>query len=274
LAVAANLHHDARGHYPPGMSQATFTSTPQYRGSSLFVHMLPYLEQVDLKDKWNFTDPMVNTQGGAAALTARVLPTLLCPSDEWSKNPAANGVELYGLTSYAGNGGTKTYPPQSASVDGMFHTTGSASDPVVNQKPVSEVEVIDGPGSTLFFAERNAADANYEEFAAIGWGDSLARWGSWAPSGGRKNIVRVTFASAAPLNYKVPFTFATKGSASPPASTKPAFDYYVGLRLSAMGSHHAGLVNAVCVDTSGRALADDVSVTALQALCTRAGREK
>lgn len=275
VSLAAKMYHDQHERFPPGCEQTNFPSPPTYRGSSLFVFLLPHLEQNQVRAKWNAIDPMLNTQGGRAATSAAVLPILLCPSDTLGQNPLDDGTgAFYGLTSYGGNGGTQPYPPQSAKVDGMFHTTGPASDPVVGQIAVQEQDVRDGAGQTLLFGERNADDSNFDSFATIGWGERLAGWGTWAPCGGRKNVGRVTMGAYAPLNYSLPFTFATKGTASPSASTKNDFQEYVNRRLTAWGSHHPGCVNFSFVDASVRTISDNLGLDQLKALSTRAGGEE
>ena len=41
LALAAHTHLVARGQFPAGVDQRFFTSSPMYRGVSLFVELLP-----------------------------------------------------------------------------------------------------------------------------------------------------------------------------------------------------------------------------------------
>ncbi|MCE9544952.1 MAG: DUF1559 domain-containing protein [Planctomycetia bacterium] len=237
LGLAAQMYCDAWRMFPPGCEQNSFASPPAFRGSSLFVFMLPFLEQSRVRDKWIVSDPMLNTLGGRGATTAIVLPILVCPSDSLGQNPFDDGTgAYYALTSYGGNGGTQPYPPQSAKVDGMFHTTGPASDPAVGQSSVQEGDIRDGASQTLFFGERNSIDSNFDTFATLGWGERMSQWGTWAPCGGRKNVGRVTMGAYAPLNYSLPFTFSTKASANPSASTKTEFQEYVNRRVAAWGS--------------------------------------
>ena len=55
----------------------------------------------------------------------------------------------FALTSYGGNGGTYSYLPQQATADGVFHTTGEASDPTANQRPVRLKNIIDGASARM-----------------------------------------------------------------------------------------------------------------------------
>src|SRR3954469_149510 len=69
LAIAAHQFHDANKNFPPGVYQLKFASAPQFRGVSLYVKLLPYLEQAALAASWDEADPLNNTLGGASAKT-------------------------------------------------------------------------------------------------------------------------------------------------------------------------------------------------------------
>src|SRR5438309_502675 len=45
LATATLNFESAKRQFPPGMHQVIFSNAPVYRGSSLFVHLLPQLEE-------------------------------------------------------------------------------------------------------------------------------------------------------------------------------------------------------------------------------------
>jgi prepilin-type processing-associated H-X9-DG protein len=189
-------------------------------------------------------------------------------------DPVVRGGTTYALTSYGGNGGTWSYFPDQATTDGMFHTTGSGSEPVANQKEVRVQDIADGQSNTLLLGERNHTDPNYASFIAAGWtGQELANWGWWAASTGRRAIGHVTLSSAVPINFTLRFSPATGASAVPPASDSASFVYHDDRRLSAYGSNHPGTANFTFADSSSRALADTLPLDVLQALSTRAGKE-
>jgi prepilin-type processing-associated H-X9-DG protein len=269
LALATHLHAGARGSYPSGVDQSFYTTAPVYRGFSVFVQLLPYIEQTNLDDQWVRSDPILNALGGEGARTAVVLPWLTCPSDHLPRPRAQQNDWTYALTSYGGNGGSRAFYPDTATVDGIFHTTGQASEPRPNQKAVAPADVRDGTSQTLLFGERYHRDANFESFAAAGWIDSLEGWGWWAPSGGRKAIGHVTMSAAAPINYRLPIAFANGASTGTPAEFKAESD----LRLNAWGSGHPGGANFAFADGSVRFLTDATSPTVLRALSTRRGGE-
>jgi prepilin-type N-terminal cleavage/methylation domain-containing protein/prepilin-type processing-associated H-X9-DG protein len=274
LAIAALDHHEARGAFPPGVEQRHFATSPVHRGESLFVFLLPYLEDAPLADVWEHDDPMKNTIGGANARTATVVPVFLCPSDIVPTNPVAPAGLYYALTSYTGNGGTYSYQAAHAATDGLFHTTGPAAEPSIAQRPVTLADVTDGASNTLLFGERDHTDGNYETFtAAGGWTTGLTNWGWWAPSGGRRAIGHVVGSSVAPINHLFPVSFAHRQSAVPPIHSGTDFDYHSDRRLSAWGSRHPGGAHFALADGSVRLVSDDLPLHLLQSLSTRAGEE-
>ena len=70
------------------------------------------------------------------------------------------------LTTYAGNGGTRTFPIDQATADGMFHTTGPQSKPSAGQAGVRLLEVTDGALNTLLFGERTVGDSGLDSYAS------------------------------------------------------------------------------------------------------------
>ncbi|MDR3619166.1 MAG: DUF1559 domain-containing protein [Paludisphaera borealis] len=266
LGLATHNHIDVMGRYPPGVDQSYFATSPVYRGTSVFVHLLPFLEQKPLRDAWATTDPLVNTEGGDASRTAVVLTALLCPSDQLTQHTVVQQGWTYALTSYGGNGGSRSYSPEKGTTDGIFHTTGPASEPKPNQTTVRPADVVDGASHTLLFGERYHGDRNFESFATAKWIDPLDAWGWWGYSGGRKAIGHVTMSTAAPINYRLPFGFSD--TASP-----PEFQPLAELRLNAWGSGHPGGANFAFADGSVRFLKDQTAPAVLTALGTRRGRE-
>ena len=273
LALAAWSYHESHGTFPPGLNQFEVPSPPRFRGTSLLTFLLPHLEESSLLADWDYADPLSNTEGGPGARSARVLSVLLCSSDHLRENPVAVGAEYYGLTSYGGNGGTRSYYPDSATCDGMFHTTGPASHPRPNQQPVKSSMVVDGTSQTFLFGERNHADPNLESFAAVSWAESLRYLGRWPAIGGRKRIADVTMSAFAPINYQIPFDFERRQEAEPPLSTSRDFEVFEDRRKCAFGSNHTGGASFALVDGSVRFVVDALPQEMLRVLCTRDGGE-
>ncbi|MBM4090539.1 MAG: DUF1559 domain-containing protein [Planctomycetes bacterium] len=145
LALATQNHHDAQKSFPPGVDRSTS------QRSSLFVFLLPYLEGGAFYERWQ------QSGTGRRALAATVLTNLVCPSDLIPRNPvpSASGTSTYGLTSYGGNGGTRSFHPNSPDLkaNGIFFEVGPASRPVRDQQAVRISQIKDGTSRTLFFGK-------------------------------------------------------------------------------------------------------------------------
>jgi prepilin-type N-terminal cleavage/methylation domain-containing protein/prepilin-type processing-associated H-X9-DG protein len=273
LGVAASSHVSATGRFPPGINQWFFNAAVTFRGIPLFVYLLPYMEGKSVVANWQYGDPMLNANQGGNSNTAVVLPNLVCPSDEIYQNPIVfiNHGWNYGLTSYGGNGGTRSYFSPSATADGVFHTTGPASEPVPNQAAVKPENITDGLSHTLLFGERSHHDPNYKSFNDAGWGELLDQWGWWGASTDRKMIGHVTMSGFVPINYQLPFSYDNRAGQTPPADTFAQFTAtYVDMRLCAFGSCHPGGANFCFADGNVQFLASETDLAMLRALCTRA----
>jgi len=274
LALATHEYHDAQLMFPSGVDQSLFPTPPVYRCFSLFTYLLPYLEETSRALQWELADPLLNTTGGTGARTAAVVGTFVCPSDVLPENPILSSQGWYqALTSYGGSGGTRSYFLPSATVDGIFHTTGPASEPVLRQRAIRFADVTDGTSSTLLLGERSHSDINFESFGEAGWVDRLSQWGWWAVSAGRKAVGHVTMSTYAPLNYRLPFNFAGRNTAVPSASDPNVFQYYFDKRICAWGSNHPGGANLAFADGSIRFVGEQIALPTLQSLGTRAGGE-
>jgi prepilin-type N-terminal cleavage/methylation domain-containing protein/prepilin-type processing-associated H-X9-DG protein len=280
LALGAHNIHDVRGTFPPGVYQLSFASAPRYRGISLFVDLLPYVEQGNLAEGWDRADPLTNTVGGEASKTATKLPLLLCPSDVIPANPVSGGSgRWYGLTSYGGNGGARSYDPQFATNDGIFHVIGPGSQTAPAGKPVKMADVLDGLSNTALFGERNHFDRNHDTFAAGltppsgQFINAMGSFGWWAPSGGRLAAGDVTMSAYAPINFKVPAPLSAGSTMIPPATDYNSYLYYNDRKLCTFSSLHPGGANFSLADGSTRFVPETLSQVVLQRLCVRADGE-
>src|SRR5262245_55851066 len=132
LGLACHNYEGNNNKFPPGLTQMT----NPFQGNSLFVFLLPYIEQDNLYRQWATVSPLNNKNTGPGSRTATVQKMLLCPSDVFGQgNPVQyrTTTDWYGATSYVGNGGSRSYFPTSSTADGMFHTTGPGSAPLANQ---------------------------------------------------------------------------------------------------------------------------------------------
>src|SRR5262249_27798413 len=87
IGLAALAHHDRKLSFPPAVERPiTAIGKPQPREASLFVYLLPDLEQDAIYQRWDFTNPLANW-AGSPPLAATVLRVLMCPADANIDNP-------------------------------------------------------------------------------------------------------------------------------------------------------------------------------------------
>jgi prepilin-type N-terminal cleavage/methylation domain-containing protein/prepilin-type processing-associated H-X9-DG protein len=267
LGLAVHNYEGSMKCLPPGQIRIDFAGMPKVRGWSIFVQLLPHIEQGPLYQSWDFADPLANANGGQNSRTASVLDVLLCPSDVIPENPVVSSTRWYGIASYAGNGGSRTHPPANISGDGLFGPCGPSAPlfPVVRMR-----DITDGTTSTLMFGERNHVDKNYDTFFPAGWSqEPMGQWGWWAPSGGQFGLSDVTLSTLAPVNYRLPFDFANKGSVDMPTFK----DTYESQRAGSHGSQHPGGAQVCMGDGNVRFLGENLSTDVLKRLGTRGGGE-
>ena len=133
LALAACQYHDRVGTFPPGALFKKFSSKPKLRGTSVMLFLLNEMEQAGLYGQLNMDDPMANEVGGGEALSARVIPLLICPSDVIPRNPVEHDTSgrWHGVISYVGNAGTGSCHRFSGTMraDGIFLRGGRVFEP-------------------------------------------------------------------------------------------------------------------------------------------------
>lgn len=104
LGLALHNYHDTFSTFAPG----AFWNLPAYgpcpagghQKGSILLHLLPYIEQANLYNQWNFTvcnTDTVTAPGSTVQLRTNVIPGYLCPSDT---SPPKNGSG-YAIHNYA-----------------------------------------------------------------------------------------------------------------------------------------------------------------------------
>src|SRR5262245_34736870 len=56
VALAAHQYHDARNQFPAGLHQSADVGGVPAGGTTVFVELLPYFEQRNLFEKWDYVD--------------------------------------------------------------------------------------------------------------------------------------------------------------------------------------------------------------------------
>jgi prepilin-type N-terminal cleavage/methylation domain-containing protein/prepilin-type processing-associated H-X9-DG protein len=249
LALAGHLHHDAKGKFPTGVHALLLHVRYPY-GTAWEVELLPYFEQENVYQKWNYTDEHEKVAGGRAALTAQVIKLLLCPSDPLPDPVQPNEYDdFYGVGSYGGNAGRRSFS-FSSKQDGIFFP----------DSKIRLADVTDGASNTFFFGERSHGDKEFDLNTWYSFPDyyPLRGWGKWAYLGCPPH--HHLLSTAVPIDYQTP--------PWPSATSADIKD-----RVSAFGSGHPGGANFAFVDGSVRFLNDQTNLETLQALSTRAGGE-
>jgi len=277
LALAAHNYHDVYQCFPPGYD----VSGPG-KQTSLFVELLPFVEQDNVYKRWDFSNPAANQAGGPSAPAATVIPVYVCPMDPIGNNPQNRGNGNWAaMTSYAGNGGTRTMMPADATDDGIFLQTTAGNG------RIRFGQITDGTSNTLFFGERVHADPNWDSFLIAPFLPPptdppfapIGTYGVWAPTG-KYGIADVSLSAQVTINYMQPFGYQPP-QAIPPAPPPPpvpipwpGFQHpYYENRLAAYGSRHPGGANFALADGSVRFISQSLPLATLQALSTRAGGE-
>ncbi|MBA3484325.1 MAG: DUF1559 domain-containing protein [Pirellulales bacterium] len=263
LALASHNYHDVNKKFPTGVRLPIDVSGRPTGGTNVCVELLPYFEQNNLYDEWDYEDNRNNVAGGSDATQAQVIQILLCPSDplpqpvsQYTESSFSWSWGFYGLASYGGNGGKRSAMAGGApdfprmARDGVFFI-GSF---------VGLKDITDGASNTLLFGERIHDDPEFDRLRPELWPGAApaAGWGRWAFVAHPGANSNVTLSTPVPINYRVP----------PGGEFSTLED-----RVCAFGSGHPGGANFAFADASARFVAEELRLELLQALCTRAGEE-
>lgn len=273
LGLAAHNYHDAGGRLPPGIA----FPGPDGKTTSLFVELLPYVEQAPLYARWDPVNVSAN-YGPPGTPAATVVPTYVCPSGGAEPNPVVFGSSTVAVTTYGGNAGVKAFPRWRATNDGLFLYSG----PTVRRQ-VRMTDITDGTAGTFMFGERLLADSNLESFATAptmpapsppltGFSFSAL----WAPPPGPSDGLGLLLDGNVTINFGFPVYYQPPvlppGYPPPPVVWTPWEQIYWD-RMGAFGSKHPGGANFGMADGSVRFLQTRTALAVVQALSTRSGGE-
>jgi prepilin-type N-terminal cleavage/methylation domain-containing protein/prepilin-type processing-associated H-X9-DG protein len=254
--LAAHNYQTATGQLPPGINKYT----PDPKRFNWIVALLPYVEQNNVQNRWdfnnfnnNYLDP-TGKRGGFNTPISLYFKIQTCPSDAMPSPPVdniQNPPDVWALTTYCGNAGTISYPNGSQSRDGIFWT---------NHIGVRITEISDGTSNTLLFGERYHGDPIYDSDPYVD--DRLFFW-AWAYYS--SNAGDVLFGTSGPINWKLPANFA-----SLPNGQK---NLLIAQRRSNAGSGHTGGANFTLCDGSVHFISQSISPVTFAALGTRTGGE-
>jgi len=284
LGLALANYEAAQGSYPYGMARENTGpnsfggSYTYYVGSSIFVRLLPYLEQQVLASAYNTS--LTNWVADNSTVGATGLSVLWCPSDGtisglhlqfpgWGWD---GSTQILTYTSYAGSMGNFckvpiniTSPSQHMAVlnqaDGLFFYLGYPSinppvspDPIAPQnpggiRPAILASVTDGLSNTLAFGEK--AHGKFSQVPDVYGSIDFQYYGAWVSG----NFGDTLFSTIFPMN---PF-----GRIS--ADPNPNGDYFYSYDNQeddfsiAASSFHPGGCNFAFVDGSVRFLKESIN---------------
>jgi prepilin-type N-terminal cleavage/methylation domain-containing protein/prepilin-type processing-associated H-X9-DG protein len=274
IALAAHNYEGSFGRFPPGLAQPGADG----RTTSLFVELLPFLEQQPLYNQWNFTNPSANL-GGLNLPSAAVLNVLLCPSGGIDQNPVTFGSSTAGISSYAGNGGTKAFPPTQAKADGIFFATG----PLASGRTAVRIgDISDGTSNTLFFGERQNGDGNMDSYLKAPIqpspdppAQSMTAYTAWSAPVNPSAVACVSLGAEAGPNYGFPLHYIPPpvDVVVPPPVPWDSLKVQWWYRVEAYGSRHANGLNVALADASVRFISNQISQSTFLAMATRNGGE-
>jgi prepilin-type N-terminal cleavage/methylation domain-containing protein/prepilin-type processing-associated H-X9-DG protein len=275
IALAAHTYHDACNRFPPG-------ATPTPAQASALALLLPYLEQGNLYQRFDFSKD-VYTHPANGAARAQQVPTFLCPSDPsrgYYQNPLPPG-EISGKSNYAANLGAHGWwkeqngtQVKDATLNGVFAFNSGTR----------LTDIKDGSSNTLLFAEvkRGASPAHDNLDVTVvmppAWDNKPLN-----PATNPNNLSppAVCNSPTVTLNYtgleyyRGFLTTAFYTHTVPPNSRDrdcirwPTFDQG---HLAAR-SYHPGGVNVSFADGSVRFISDRIQLSTWKKLGTRSGGE-
>jgi prepilin-type N-terminal cleavage/methylation domain-containing protein/prepilin-type processing-associated H-X9-DG protein len=150
IVLACHAYESAVGYLPPGSGNLApgASSAP-----SLLALILPYVEQANLYNQFDFTKDVNNTIQNAAARDQDV-PIYLCPSDPSTATiPDPGGsVKPPGRSNYVGNVGTTADQHSTDTTRvGIFNFTYNAAHQVSSRVRITDVK--DGTSNTCMWSE-------------------------------------------------------------------------------------------------------------------------
>jgi prepilin-type N-terminal cleavage/methylation domain-containing protein len=249
LTLALHNFHDARNQFPPGRS-------PWPTPFSTQAHLLPYMEQENLK---NLIDFKQSTSTGVNAVAAQTqVQMFLCPTDA-SRGRVPGST--YAGCNYVGNVGTGVNGGDYVTGDGVF----------LLNNPVGFAELRDGTTNTAAFSESligdgtaAAIDPRRQAVQLSGSTQTLASACGSGPYTGSRGDRWINGGYLATL-YNHWFTPNTKSYDCLNSSNN------YGLK-AARSDHPGGVTLSLC-DGSVRFLNDNIDALVWTGIATRAGGE-
>ncbi|MFO0906442.1 MAG: DUF1559 domain-containing protein [Pirellulales bacterium] len=231
IALATQNYHDVYNYLPPA------STSPANTGSSAFAAILPFMEQNNLYQLYDFSrgnsDP-VNT-----AVVSQRIPAFLCPSAAFLRIVPAGACDAYRAPG--------TYAFSTGSGDPWAANNGAIATAYTPQ--TNFASILDGTSNTLLAGESHWTFRDYLFTSGPCAGQIRGGFTYWSSP------------------YPLATAFTTRGPFNPKSMAGDAS------RLSNFRSNHPGGVNMANVDGSVRFWSETVNHAVLDAAATRDGGE-
>ena len=238
ISLAVHNYHDSLGKLPPGEANGT------YSGSSAFAAILPYMEQNNTYQLYDFTQ--ANSAPANLTAVSQKIKTFVCPTCVFSRQVPIPGCD-------ANNRAPGTYAFSSGSDDP--YGTEAAGNPnngaIVNglSQPTALRDILDGTSNTFLGGEAHWSFKDYMFTSGPCSGQVRGGFSYWSSP------------------YPLATLFSTKGPFNPQEMAG------VSTRLQSFRSNHPGGVNMMLCDGSVRNFTTSTDTVLLNAAATRNGGE-
>jgi prepilin-type N-terminal cleavage/methylation domain-containing protein/prepilin-type processing-associated H-X9-DG protein len=268
IGLAAQNYHGVFNCLPPG-------STPAPSQASALVLLLPYVEQANKYNQFDFTQN-VNTSASNTAARGQDVPIFLCPSDPSSGQftVTVNGqTQTVGRSNYSANLGSNAWWRNAdPTTSGVFYFNSA----------VRLTDITDGTSNTAMYAEvkRGDNDGKYDALSItsldFGTWDASQAANDTTPAAGCDPGGSPSFFDYTGLQYYRGLMWtAFYTHTVPPNYTKHDCVRSVGLDRGhqAARSYHTSGVNVLFADGSVHFITNSISMTTWRALGSRGGGE-
>jgi len=294
IGLALHNHHDSKGTLPPGCTtDANSFGSGGGWGSSWMVFLLPYVEQNNLYQGWQFTggnsgyvnavNRALTTQGNTNAL---IIKTYRCPTSPLpmeSQNGAlhvmqSNYVGISGAANGTIPGYTESRIDNSAAGVNCCSGAGPASGggTLFRGSQLKLTDLSDGTSNTMVVSEHSdwmvASDGSKRQWTAAGlYGWSMGTNTNTPPNNPGATSSDNRQFNCTTIRYQINLktgwsTNGGTGTQSGDCTVGVCYDMGNNIPLN---SNHGGGVNILMGDGSVRLLSDSTSIAVLGALAVR-----
>jgi len=279
LGIALHSFHDANGRMPPGGGDDTapFGNGSSSWGSSWKVYILPYIEQGNIANKWQFNGGSGWTNANNATLINKItIKTFRCPSsplpDFTPGTTDSNSIAYQMYTTYVGVAGTTKDNPVNTNISccaGSGPINGGSGVLCTNCQ-TKMTSITDGTSNTILVGEQgdHLRDNNNQPTLSSGWPLTSQGPHGWMMGAGgagvgaacaerQFNITTIRW----PINQRGLGDNASNGTNFNSGSNFP------------FSSTHTGGLNMLLADGSVRYFTSSMALATLQALGTKDGSE-